>query len=322
MPKAKAARLGKGLKEIKPKPPTILRPSSAPSSVIAMAPPGQCLHGVAITEECDQCSSRPPVGHNNPPELVGIARLEARKQELVATASAWLNTFDVVKGRVIDTAENAAKLKGFKSQARELQKEVEAELKAARKPLQDQVKALGEEYAPLDIACELILDKIEPLLTDWLKRQQAEIDRIAREKREAAEAERRRAEQIAAEAQRQADQDLQSGNTMALAVEAELADRAAEKAEKAAAAVQSQRAKVGAEFRVDGVKRSASLVTVYAYEVIDPMKAFEALCAMHPTGRPQGIIEAIEATVKKLHGQDRSRTFPGIRIREDQVARG
>jgi hypothetical protein len=287
-----------------------------------MAPPGRCLHGVALTEECDQCSSRPSVGHNNPPELVGIARLEARKSELVATASAWLNAFDVVKGRVIDTAENAAKLKGFKSQARELQKEVQAELKAARAPLRKRMDELGEEYAPLDVACELILDKIEPLLTDWLKRQQAELDRIAREKREAAEAERRRALQIAAEAQRQADQDLQSGNTMALAIEAELADKAAEKAEKQAAAVQGTRAKVGGEFRVDGVKRSASLVTVYDYEVSDPLKACEAFINMHPNGRPKALIEALITLAGYMHRQDRTRTFPGIRIREDQVARG
>lgn len=288
-------KLGKGLADLKPKPPML---------------PGDVSLG--------------NYAHNNPPQLNAFEQLQERKKELIATASAWLNNFGVDKGKPIDTPENAARLKGFKSQANELAKEADAQRKKDQKPSKDEVEEIAAAYRPIASATALILDRIQPLLTDWLRREQAAIDAAAQMARETAERERRAAEQLQLDAERQMSEDLAGSqtNTMATIIAAEEQQRTANSAAAAAERAAGQRAKVGAEFAVGGQKRSAYLGVDYDYRVDDPIEAATALCQMHPDGRPKAIIEAIISVARYLHKQDRTRRFPGVTILEEQKARG
>ncbi len=297
-------RLGKGLAEIKPK-----------------APPPMIPGDLGIYSDAAE-EARHGVGANRPPVPTARDKLLDRRKELVATASAWLNNFKLPAG--IDTDENAARRTGFKSHARELEKEAEEQRKKDQKPAKDEVVRIAAAYAPIARATTAILDRIAPLLTDWLQREQAALDAAARMKRDEAERQRRAAEQLQIDAQRQMDADLAGSqtNTMETIIAAQEQERAAEAAEREAERAANTRAKVGAEFQVGGVKRSASLATVYSYRVDDPIAAATALCQMHPEGRPKAIIEAIVSVAGYLHRQDRTRRFPGITIIEDQEARG
>lgn len=295
MARSPARKLGRGLASIKPTPPPML-PGDEPQR---------------------------GVGDNSMGALNAFERLQLRKDELVATASAWLNNFSLARGKPIDTEENAARLKGFKSQAAELIKDGEKQRKADWKPLKDEIAEIGDAYTSVLHAPTMILETIEPLLRNWLQREQKKLDDAAAAKRAAAEEERKRAEALQAEALRLMDKDDLSGsdtNTMATIIAADEAAAAAKKAAIVAERAQGQRAKVGAEFQVGGVKRSASLRTHYEYRVDDAAAAATALCAMHPDGKPKAIVEAIISVARYLHAQDRTRRFPGVTILEEERA--
>lgn len=294
---ARAPRLSKGLAKISPKAPAML--------------PG------------DEPNPRSVEGGNKPPTSTALDKLLERRKELIATASAWLNNFSLDKAKPIDTEENAAKLKGFKSQAAELAKEADAQRKLDGKPHRDAIAKINEAYEPIGPACTAITERIEPLLRDWLQREQAKLDAAAKAKREAAEAEARRAAQLKAEAERQMASDLAGSqvNTMETIIAAEEQERLAEAAKKAAIQADKQRAKIGANFQVAGQKRSAYLQAVYTYSAHDPAAAAIALCKLHPEGKPKALVEAIEQIVRYMHTKDRSFTCAGVTITDDQRAR-
>lgn len=130
----------------------------------------------------------PPLGHNNPP-VVDPAILDAAKAKVSEWADAageWL-----VRGRV-DTDADASDLKDMIDGSRKVGKAIEDARKKAKEPHTEAAKAVDAAFRPLTAAMEKVVERLRPILTDFLGRKEAE--ECARRAEMAAEAERQRQE--------------------------------------------------------------------------------------------------------------------------------
>jgi hypothetical protein len=229
-------------------------------------------------------SSAPGLGHNQPPpDPIGRAR------ELVATANRWITE----RSEIVDN-EMAGVAQDFLRQLRANRDDLEASMKAERKPLDDAVAAIRVKYRdPLELV-GIALTKMREKLAPWLKRQQDRLDAEA--------AERGR---VAADAAAQADAARRTAQQTGT-VEAELnAQRAAQQLEEAqrAAAKPIGRARV----RGDLSDRASSLRTLWYAVVVDEDKALRSY-RKDPTVRAAALIAATRlasALAKELRGNPR-----------------
>lgn len=240
----------------------------------------------------------PAMGHNNPPSPIPYnpeahAAAVKKAQEVADAAAAWLNLGE------INTPEQSTMLTDFVTQARKIEKDIDAERAAAKKVHDDAGKLVQKAYAtPLDILKKCI-DKAKLLQGGWLQREN---DRIAKEKAAAAaaaEAKRREAE---AELQRAA-----LNNDIAAEAEAEARLKEAAKEEKVAA--RKETAKAGS---YTGGGRSMALRTVRT-AVIESRRQVMLHFQDHP--------DMIELLQRLSNAAVRAgEEVPGVKVEENKVA--
>ncbi|WP_126975602.1 hypothetical protein [Frigidibacter oleivorans] len=236
-----------------------------------------------------------PQGHNRPPPFDAEKREAAltRAREIADTAGAWLDLSQ------IETEAQSQMLTDFVAGARAVQKEIDAERVAQKRPHDDAANAVQEAYRlPLDIL-KRVLDRAKQLQGDWLIRERR---RLEEEQRAA----RIEAERIAAEA-RAAEARSIAANDLAGLAEAEANRAAAEKAEKAAA--REVKAKAGS---YTGGGRTMSLRTQKFAEIENPRAVF-----MHFQSDP-AVIDLLQrlATAAIRRGEN----VPGAKSVDREVA--
>lgn len=237
--------------------------------------------------------------HNEPPlyDLERFAEFEKLIEEFSDAAS------DYLKAGEVTTRQQAERLNDLISGSRDLFKRVETQRKADKEPWSRRATGVDTAFKPLKNRIESIANKLKPLQTAFLKKQQEEVDAKRREAEAAARAEREAAEKK----MREAEANL---NAAAMA-DAEAALKQAEKQEKEAA--KQVKAKVGSH---TGGGRSASLRTVRTATVVHVVKV-----ALHYREDPR-LLDALTAIVNQdlRAAKVDDSLIPGIAITEEQVA--
>lgn len=272
----------------------------------------------------DTPNPRAAVGGNLPPIATPLVtpafdKLDKRKGEVIVAASAWLTQVKRIQDQ--ETADAAG---GFRKQLTALKREADAACKAEQKDYKTAIETIKKRFEGITTAANICLDMIDPLLKVWLdaedkriKAEQAEAQRRAAEERRIADAAIAAAEaKIAAADAGQADP---AENTVLAIVDAEAKRRAADDAEQDAAKLEGQRPKAGGQYREDGVARSVSLRTVYAFKVADRGKATAWLLTCTDA---HAELDALIAKHARWHDikareQTASREIPGVTIIED-----
>ena len=137
------------------------------------------------------------IGHNNPPAAVAYS---AQIQELESEIEGYLTGADITQQA---QADDLGALLGKMDDAR---KAAEVALKAERKPHQDAVKALGDEYKPALDKAARCLDVGKAALGKWRRHLEAEAAKRAAELR----AEQQRLEDQARAALQASGTDLEA----------------------------------------------------------------------------------------------------------------
>lgn len=143
----------------------------------------------------DQLSARLGIGGNKPPSML----------ELVKGTVAALSDF--LKGHpVISNEDEARAAKLMKDRADAAVKDLEAERDGRVRPLNEQVKAINDEYRPIRDPLEKVIAQLKGRMTDYAVTERRKREAIAEAaRREAQEAERAAREAEAAERAAQAE---------------------------------------------------------------------------------------------------------------------
>lgn len=160
-----------------------------------------------------------PLGHNLPPPY-DPAVLEAHARSTMAFLDAAGEYLDL---GTIETEEQAGRLNDFITGARGLYKKIEDARKAAKKPHDDAGKAVTAAFSPLLDRLERTVEKMKPMLGDYLRRKEAA--ERAEQARQRAEAEEKARQAAALAAQAAARNDI-SGEIEAERLAKEAADQA------------------------------------------------------------------------------------------------
>lgn len=138
----------------------------------------------------------PGLGHNQGPPY-DPAVLEAHARTTATFLDAAGEYLDL---GAIETEEQAGRLNDFITGARGLYKKIEDARKAAKKPHDDAGKAVTAAFSPLLDRLERTVDRLKPMLGDYLRRKEA-AERAERERQRAEAAEKaRQAAELAAQA--------------------------------------------------------------------------------------------------------------------------
>lgn len=196
----------------------------------------------------------PGPGHNRPPD----PSIE-RAGELVAAANTWLTTVEAIAD-----ADQAGRAQTFVDQLRANRTDLDAALKAERKPHDDAIGEIKKRFTPPQGLTGIALQKLLALLQPWLKREEKRIadERTARQ----AEADR-----AAAEAERLRREAASSSSP----VEAELAAQQAAKAAADAARLAAKKPD-RPQIKSDTSPRAMSLRTTWHARVVDESKALKS----------------------------------------------
>jgi hypothetical protein len=116
-----------------------------------------------MTDDLDAPAS---VGHNRPPGPTPIERAS----ELVANANLWLTTVEE-----INDADRAGRAQTFVNQLRENRDDLDAALKAERKPHDDAIGEIKTRFATPQSLTGIALQKLLGLLRPWLEKEKARI---------------------------------------------------------------------------------------------------------------------------------------------------
>lgn len=228
-------------------------PSFACKAVIGMALRPKMMRSAMLDE------TTAGIGHNGGPAFdpEEVARLDAAGQEFLEAAAQWLENGD------LETEEDAKLLNDFMAGVKARAKIAEDARVKAKKPHDDAGKAVQAAFKPVIEKMEKANSKVQPLLTEWLKKEQAKKD---------AETERLRAEAHAAqeEANRKAEAAA-ARNDISGEVDAEAAQKEAAKKAKDAERFAKKSANVGS---ATGGGRTASLRTVIEVEVTNARVLF------------------------------------------------
>lgn len=228
------------------------------------------------------------VGHNNPPGMIETIG------EVTKDLNDWLKDHPIIEDR-----EQATEAKVLIDRTKLGLKDLDDERDAKVGPLNEQVKAIRDEYREPESLVKRVLKHLQTRLGDFLKAEEAK--KIAA----AAEAQRRlaEAERAAREAERVEQQRLADASAGELDIDvAELTQQAddafakfASAAKAAAIAERETKVKVSG-----GFSRSIGLRTKETLIVVDIRKAIEVLGATDDIN--EAVIKAARA-YRKLKGE-------------------
>lgn len=230
---------------------------------------------------------RAVAGHNQPPTCIDTAR------GVWDTLNAYLKATPVIQSH--DEAKKGANLV---EQARASLGEMEDERKAFTKPLNDEVKAINDQYRSPVESVKAIMDELKRRLTAFAQAEEAERRRVAEVARIAAE----KAERIAREAEareREAKEDTDLGvvgvNAAAAIIAADRAFDGFKRADR-----EATRAERETTVRLNGgFGRAVSMRSKETLTVVDAIAAITAM------GLTEAISEAILTSARayrKLRG--------------------
>lgn len=164
------------------------------------------------------------IGDNNPPGPLPIERAT----DVINTANLWMTNLSELADD-----EQAGKAQDFVTQITAVDSAVYAAMRAEKTPLEIQVKAIGEKYAPWTAKLEIAKKALVKLRTAYLQAKQARLDAQKEiERREVLEL-KRKADEAAAEAARALT--MPGADAIGAQVAAEALAKTAAEAEKAAA---------------------------------------------------------------------------------------
>lgn len=215
-------------------------------------------------------------GHNQPANGDPYAVLSSELHDAVSTARAWLKSLkDGIKKK-----EDADKAHGTSRELAALVGRIEAQRKTEKAPHFEAGKKIDAKYGELKDKGQEVVSLLKKALTPYLK----ELERQAEEQRKAAA---EAAAKVAAE----------SGADIPIAE------------------VSIEASKVGGQYRVDGRRRSASLVTVIGAKITDPGK-----CAEH-FSKHADMKELLVKLATQQFRADNDAVIPGAEITKTQEAR-
>lgn len=250
----------------------------------------------------DELNERAVMGGNNlPPPAYDITvweRHRAKALEFADAAGAWLDL------KVIETAEQSAKLTDFVDGARKVSKIIDDARKDEKKPHDAAGKKVQDAYLPILKIVADSVEKVSVLQTDWLRRENARLQAIRIEN-----------ERIAAEEKERAERELEAAkerNDIAGVVEAESNLKAAAKDVKRAA----KPVKVSASSATGG-GRGMSMRKQYSCELVDKRLAF-ARFGDHPNVQ-QALIAAANEEVRAMSGEKSAPAGFALKITEVAV---
>lgn len=241
------------------------------------------------------------IGDNNPPpyDAAELEEFEKTLREFAHAGDEW-NKFEK-----LENAEQAGKLNDFVSGLKSFKSKVDKARKAAKDPWLTKGREVDAAFNSRIAAIDVILKAVNPLSTDWLKREQ---ERLNAERRAAEE----QARQEAARAEEMKRQAEARGDLLGVA-DAEEAKKDAEAAQKAAAKPQKARAS-----SATGAGRAQSLrqtKVVYVENV--------RLLFLHFQDHPdvKDVLGRIAAQTVRQAGYDETKNpIPGIRIEIKETA--
>ena len=247
----------------------------------------------------DTDNPRAVIGGNRPPPYDPDRHqaLADRLKEFSEASADWLKLTE------IETEEEAAALTDQITGLRALNKEIDAERVAQKKPHDDAGKAVQAAFAPLIETVDRTVKKLLALQAGFLKKKQAEEDARKKAELEKARLEKEAAEKALAEAKAKGD--------IAAEIAAEEAEKAAAAAAKAAS--RTENAKVGS---ASGAGRTIALRTVKEAAIVNPRAFFLAV------QEDAEIMEALQRVANRMvRASDyEDGAVPGIKVVLTQVA--
>jgi len=239
------------------------------------------------------------MGHNNPPEPTPFDESEQEINDLYEEAKHWLDGDPVATQAQCDAIQKL--LRNIQS-AEKLADERRVEEVRPHKEAQEEIQA---RYNPLIGKTTKITGKTKLAVEACKKAMQPYLEKLDREKREAAEAARQEAERKREEAL--AAFRASNVENLAEREEAERLLQGAQRAETAASRAEKDRA------QAKGAGRAASLRTYQVAEVTD-MRAFARFVW---TDHFDLLDEFLRDVAQKMVGAG-SRNLPGVDLREER----
>ena len=240
---------------------------------------------------------RAVAGGNSPPPYreETVKEHDAKASEFLDAAGEWLALQEIT------SEEQASQLNDFISGLKKRRTQTDNDRKADKKPHDDAGKTVQAAYSPILEKLKRAIDRVTPMQTAWLTKQ----DEIRREEaRKAEEAARKAAEEAEQKAAQAASRNDISGE-----VEAEEAAKAAAAAQKDAERAAKSRANVKS---ATGGGRTTSLRTYVTAEVTNPRAAF-----MHYAENPDllACMKTLAEREARAAGFDAEKdTIPGVKL--------
>jgi hypothetical protein len=244
----------------------------------------------------EQANPRAIIGGNNPPVPINLdaPSLIDRARSFYTILSAFLKNTPVIQSH--NDAKQAA---NYVEQARATIGEIEDTRKRRVTPLNDEVKAINEEYRTPRETLQSLMDEVKRRLTAFAVAEEAERQRAAEAARiAAAEAERiaREAEAVEVEAKACADVGEIGVNVAAAITQADKAFDTFKRADRTAA-----RAERAVPVRLSGGMGRA--VSMRRTETLVLDDAVAAITAIGPTEKVRDAILSSARDYRKLHGK-------------------
>lgn len=196
------------------------------------------------------------IGHNGAPEPTPFEISKQEIDDLFDEAKLWLD------GEPVTTQSQADALNTLETKIRKAAKEAEERRKEEAKPFDDGKAEVQARYNPLIAKDKGKADQAINAVKAALKPYLIELDRIQREKAEAARQEAARLQSEAMEAMRQRD-----ASNLEQAAEAERIAKEAKDAEVAARKAETAKAHAKGEGRATGLR------TIHRAQMADPREA-------------------------------------------------
>lgn len=246
-----------------------------------------------------QTNPRAVVGDNNPPPFEAI---KAYIEDLYEEAKNWCD------GAPIETQEQADAVQTLLRTLQEAEGAADAERIKEKKPLDEQVEAIQERYAPLIADTKKVkgltvrsIAACKQALTTWLRKQEALRIAAAEQLRKEAEAR----EHAAAEALRAAHQ----ATDLAATEQAEAAVRDAQEADREARRAETARVHATGQGRAVGLRDN------WIATLVDPAAALRHYMATDPESLKGWLLERGRQDVRSG-----KRTIPGFEVVNEPVA--
>lgn len=223
-----------------------------------------------------------------------LAPIRLRVEALLLNANRWAKVPDIV------TAEEAARLEDAYTQVRKYASDsgtLETERKAMNKPLRDEIAENDAQFKPLMTGLQAALKILSKLRDGWLRKVQAEQDRL---RLEAA-----RALAAAAEAARKAAE--KPAETVEDIIMVEEAQEAVAAAESTARQAEQARPQIKGEFSA----RAGALRTFYSAEIVDL-----AAAVAHYTPRLRDAVQTLANA--DAREQKNALAVPGVKLKTEE----